>query len=450
MQKDQWGYSLTTESAAAAEALDRTVSSYVGWRTDPSTHIKAAIEADPDFALAHAVKGILIAGLRKPELYHLVRAELEAAQGGRAPETERERHYIAALEAAVAGEITAAASHFEQIARAHPHDLFALRLAQFELFWIGEVEWMCDISERAAPQWTADDAGYPAFLSIRAFGLEETGAYDQAERCGREAVERNPSDCWGSHAVAHVLIMQGRLADGIEWLNGLKENWGEANHIRHHLWWHLALFHIEHRDYEAALELYDTRLRDLDSPLMQAMPDFYVDIQNDVALLQRLELRGIDVGDRWQPIAELARPRIGNHSSPFTSAHCALALEAAGFPGEADDLVGQMRGFIAEDRSALGPRYALAALPAGEAALAHRRGQHQRVLDLLLPARRNLWQMGGSHAQRDLFFQLLVDSARHLKRPDLLSLLLEEIDGIGFGHVDERSSYADALAALEE
>ena len=53
------------------------------------------------------------------------------------------------------------------------------------------------------------------YLSIRAFGLEENGAYELAEKCGREAVERNPTEFWDTHAVAHVLVMQGRLADGV-------------------------------------------------------------------------------------------------------------------------------------------------------------------------------------------------------------------------------------------
>ncbi|MDJ0955830.1 MAG: tetratricopeptide repeat protein [Arenicellales bacterium] len=448
MQQDQWGHSLTTENTESVEALDQALNSYIGWRTDASQHANAAIAADPEFALAHVVKGILVSGLRKSELNHLVSAELEAAHKGRLPSTARERHYIEALEASQSGRITEAASHFEQIASAHPHDLFALRLAQFELFWIGEVEWMRDISERAAPMWSADQQNYPAFLSIRAFGLEETGDYELAERCGREAVERDPTDCWGAHAVAHVLIMQGRLADGITWLGELNNNWAEANHIVHHLWWHLALFRAENREYDGALELYDTRLRNLDSPLMQAIPDFYVDIQNDVALLQRLELRGVDVGDRWQPIGELARARIGNHSSPFTSAHCALALAAAGLEQDAQELITQMHAFVAADRGALGPRYALAVLPAAEAAIAYRKADYQRVLDLLLPARRNLWQMGGSHAQRDLFFQLLADAALKLGKREFLTLLLKEIKGIGFDHIEERSSYADTLATL--
>ena len=446
MQKDQWGYPVTTSNPTAVEALDRAFNDYVGFRTDAMAHLDAAIDADPDFALPHIIKGSLIAGLKKSELYPLARSELEAAKNSPAPTSERESHYMAALEAALVDHVTVAVTHYEQIASDYPHDLFALRIAQSELFWIGEVAWMRDISERAASSWTSDVPGYSSYLSIRAFGLEENGDYALAEQCGREAVACNPADCWGAHAVAHVLIMQGRLLDGITWLSELSANWSAANHIVHHLWWHLALFHTEHGDYDAALDLYDHRLRDLDSPLMQAIPDYYVDIQNDTALLQRLELRGVDIADRWHPIADLAQTRIGNHASPFTSAHSALALAAAGRYQEADELIRLMQAFVADDTGSLGPRYAIAVLPASEAAIAHRKREYQRVIDIMMPARRNLWQMGGSHAQRDLFFQLLVDAAVKMERADILALLLDELGAIGFDHVAERSSYADAVA----
>jgi tetratricopeptide (TPR) repeat protein len=449
MEKDQWGYPIATNDAKAAKALDQAFDAYVGFRTDTMSHVDAAIAADPQFALPHAVRGILIAGMRKPELYQLARDELTLAQTGNAPLSDRENLYIKALEAALLGKITEAVSHYEQILLDHPRDLYALRLAQFELFWIGEVAWMRDISERVAPHWSADMQGYSTYLSVRAFGLEENGNYPLAEKCGRESVERDPENFWGTHAIAHVLVMQGRLADGVKWLSGLSKNWTSANHLAHHLWWHLALFHTELGEYDAGLEIYDDRLRDLDSPLMQSIPDFYLDIQNDASLLQRLELRGVDVKGRWQPVADLAQARIGNHASPFTSAHCALALAAADRFGEADDLVRQMKAFIADDIDGLGPRYALSALPASEAAIAHRKGEHQRVMDILMPARRNLWHMGGSHAQRDLFFQLLVDSVRKLQRRDILSLLMDELGTIGFDHVAERSSYADAVALTD-
>ena len=166
MEKDQWGYPVATNDAKAAKALDQAFDAYVGFRTDTMSHVEAAIAADPQFALPHAVRGILIAGMRKPELYQLARDELTLAQTGNAPLSDRENHYTKALEAVLLGKITAAVSHYEQILLDHPRDLFALRLAQFELFWIGEVAWMRDISERVAPHWSADMQGYSAIWKI--------------------------------------------------------------------------------------------------------------------------------------------------------------------------------------------------------------------------------------------------------------------------------------------
>jgi tetratricopeptide (TPR) repeat protein len=440
---DPRGLVLTTESGVAAQAFNDAVANFIDWRTATMQHLKTALEADPEFSLAHAVRGILTFGLRQPALYGSVAKSLEAAKLTAHAATPRERAYVEALQDMLAGDLAAAVARFESIIQDNPLDLLAIRLAQLELFWLGEARWTRDIGERAAPAWSADIPGYSAFLSVRAFNLEEVGEYTEAERCGREAIDMDPADCWGAHAVAHVLEMQGRHDEGISLLDDLKENWAGANHIVHHLWWHRALFQVERGDYAGGLEIYDAYIRDPDSPLIQAVPDFYLDIQNTAALLLRLELRGIDVGARWQVVADLGAERIGNHTSPFTSAHCAVALAAAGRDEEVVALLGGMAAFAANDSGTLGTRYRVAAIPASCAAAAHRKGDHKAVIDLLMPARRSLWQMGGSHAQRDLFFQILADSARQLNRADILKILMDDVRRIGFTAIEDRTSYAD-------
>ena len=56
---------------------------------------------------------------------------------------------------------------------------------------------------------------YGKVLGMSAFALEECGAYEEAERRGRRAVEIDPTDIWATHAVAHVMEMTGRQRDGI-------------------------------------------------------------------------------------------------------------------------------------------------------------------------------------------------------------------------------------------
>jgi hypothetical protein len=108
--------------------------------------------------------------------------------------------------------------------------------------------------------------------------------------------------------------MQGRRSEGIDWLKRLEPNWEGANNLKHHLFWHRAMFHLERREFDEVLSLYDHGFRDLGSPLTQAMPDMYIDVQNAASMLFRLERQGVDVGERWVELADKAEARIGDSS----------------------------------------------------------------------------------------------------------------------------------------
>ena len=186
-------------------------------------------------------------------------------------------------------------------------------------------------------------------------------------------------------------------------------------------------------------------MRNPDSPLVKAMPDATIDLQNVASLLQRLELRGVDVGGRWNTIAQICAGRIADHANPFSSAHDAMVLAAVGRYDLVDALVDDMQRY-GEGNGVVGAVTRTVAAPVAEAVAAHRRGEHDRVVDLMWPVRRDLHQIGGSHAQRDVFFQMLVDSAMRAGRKTETRILLQDIAGIGFERVTERSLYTDAAA----
>jgi hypothetical protein len=289
--------------------------------------------------------------------------------------------------------------------------------------------------------------GFGSVLAMRAFGAEECGDYDAAERSGRRAVELDPADLWATHAVAHAFDMQGRADDGVAWLAAAAPHWDGANNMIHHLWWHRALFHLERGETGEVLALYDARIRNLDSPLVRALPDLYIDVQNAAALLWRLEHVGVDVGARWIELADKAEPRIGDHALLFTVPHFMMALAAAGRDAAAARLLEALGGFAAAGTGALAPIAGAVALPVCAAVLAHRKAEHARVLALLLPVRAELWRLGGSHAQRDVFNQLLVDSAVAAGRRALARDLLAETTA-AWTVGPNRRGYARALAAV--
>ena len=63
-------------------------------------------------------------------------------------------------------------------------------------------------------------------------------------------------------AVAHVFEMQGRAADGVQWMATREPHWsGDSNFFKGHNWWHTALFHLDLDRPEQTLALYDAEVR---------------------------------------------------------------------------------------------------------------------------------------------------------------------------------------------
>ena len=392
-------------STAASEAYNHALSTFTGYDADVVERVQALQQADPNFALGHCLWGYVMmlsySQAAVPVAAQAVRTAAQHAAGG----TAREQSHVRALGRWVAGDVDGALREWEAVLAVWPRDVLALRLLHSNYFWLGRQAQMRASLERVAAHW-ADDSG---FLACLAFALEETVDYAAAERAGRRAVELDPTDVWGAHAVAHVMEMARRPDEGIAWLAALEPHWAGKGAFLHHLWWHRAMFHLARREFDAALELYDQRFRNLASPLVVAIPDFYVDVQNAASMLLRLELRGVQVAHRWEELADKAQARIGDCVSVFTLPHWMMALAAAG----RDAAARAMLDALEEHAS---PVVREVALPVCQAVLAHRRREHDQAVLLMSPLLGRLQELGGSHAQRDVFTQLFDDSSRWVQR----------------------------------
>ena len=155
---------------------------------------------------------------------------------------------------------------------------------------------------------------------------------------------------------------------------------------------------------EAALALYDQRVRDDFSEIIYDMHDA-------ASLLWRLELAGVDAGLRWDELAEKAAAHIGDHNDAFTDAHFTMCLAGAGRQGAVGDLLESMRSYAATRSVTMAPIMREVGLAACEGLAAYRAGDHGRAVEALLPIRYQLHRIGGSHSQRDLWAQTLIEAA---------------------------------------
>ncbi|HET6518400.1 MAG TPA: tetratricopeptide repeat protein, partial [Geminicoccaceae bacterium] len=371
--------------------------------------------ADPDMPLAQCTKGYFfkLFGMRALDpRAEAALASARAALAARGGGTGRERLHVAALEAWCRGDRVAATDAWERILARYPLDVLAIRLAHFTYFYMGESRRLRESIDRVLPAWGEDVPGYGYVLGCHAFGLEESGEYGLAERAGRRAVGLNPMDVWATHAVAHVMEMQGRSRDGIAWLTAHEADWGGVNSFANHVFWHRALFHLELGERDAVLDLYDRRVRAEESTEN-------LDLCNAASLLWRLEEEGIGVGDRWRELGERAARRVGDSALTFVDEHLMMALAAAGREAEAATLLASMRDHAAADATPEGEATRRVGLPLAEAILALRRGEPGRALERLLPIRCEVRRVGGSHAQRDVFGRMLVEAALRAGRFDV-------------------------------
>jgi hypothetical protein len=164
-------------------------------------------------------------------------------------------------------------------------------------------------------------------------------------------------------------------------------------------------------------------------------------------MLFRLQRQGVNVGARWEELADKAEARIGDCLSAFTLPHWMMALAATGRFQAAARLLDGIRDAIAAGGT-LAPILRDAALPVCEAVLAHARGDYAGAVTAMRPAIGVMHRMGGSHAQQDVLEQLFLDAAMKAGMLADARLLLERVAGRHPVPPERRVGYASAAAAV--
>ena len=404
--QDQRGNPVGTSSGEALGHAETALWRMCSFFDAPLADLDAAIAADPAWMLPHVMRASFLLTLTEPSLVADARASLEQADLLAAHAPERERAHWAAADRCAAGDWHGACAAWEQILRQHPRDLCALQWAHLFDFYRGDARNLRQRVARVLPEWPRDDALHPYLLGMHAFGLEENNLYAQAEAVGREAVAGEAKVPWATHAVAHVMEMQGRFDEGRRWLREHEPVWAEGNGFAGHHWWHLALFHLEAMDLAGALALHDAHQGSAHAVLTLQRLD-------GAALLWRLRLLDaegtLDLAARWSDLAQGwdLTPRDAGHSA-FNDVHMLIALIGLRDAARAQSLFAavQRRAERGSDSNAAMAREV--GLPLMRALLAFDAGDAAEAVGLLAPLRETAHRFGGSHAQRDLIDQTLL------------------------------------------
>jgi tetratricopeptide (TPR) repeat protein len=291
----------------------------------------------------------------------------------------------------------------EAITTEWPSDLLTAKIAEFLYYVLGQ-QYMGPRFRAHMRRLEGAHAADPDFLAMTAFASELCSDYAAAEAAVERALTIEPRNPWAQHALSHVLIRQGRVAEGLAHLETflpLLATCGRPIHC--HDAWHLALLHLEEFDVAAAMRVFRTHIWGI-------TPDFVVEQLDAIALLWRIEMAAGPMDAQWPSIAEHIAPRALETFMPFMNAHYVYALARA---GQADAVEAALAGVharsVADDEEAKRV-WAPVGRAVIEAAAAFGAGDRARAAALLDPVMPMMTSIGGSDAQDDLFRQTYLRS----------------------------------------
>jgi tetratricopeptide (TPR) repeat protein len=406
-QLDARGCAVSGASSTALEAFEHALALSQSWRSGADAALAPALREAPAFVMAHVLQAYLQLCSRDPVRVESARPILQRASS--LPANERERMHLAAIGAVLADDFDGARQLLADLLQHYPHDVLALQVGHMFDYAIGDVEQLTERVATVLPAWSSALPGYHAVLSMRAFGLVESGEYAGAEQAAGAALELNPFDARAQHVMAHVFEMSEQPAAGVRWMGRHSAAWSEATVVATHCWWHVALFHLAQGNADMALRIYDQRIRAGNSGAI-------ADLIDASALLWRVHLQHADAGKRWAELAAAWAPHIDDRFCSFNDLHAMLAFVGAGDRDRADRLESVLSGCQSR-QSRHGAMTRMLGLPACRALIAFGRGDDTLALTLLAALPAQAHRLGGSHAQRDVLHLTMLQTVERLRRP---------------------------------
>jgi len=399
MSQDYFGNPTETHREDTQRAISDFVADFLAYRPAAERILKAA-DDDAQSGLANALAGILLMFIESPEGPKLAaRYQLRAAQA-----TERDQRrsslYLQLLDAWILDDLEQVATLSETLLDEFPRDLFALKINQY--FHFNRGDWPAML--RVALKGVAHAADISHTHAMLAFAYEQCHLLEQAENAARHSLSLQADEPWAQHAVAHVLLTTGRINEGTAFLQQASAGWEGLNSFMYtHNWWHLALFHLARGRDQTVLDIYDRHVWGI-------IPEYSQDQIGAVSLLARLELAGVDVGPRWQALGKYLLVRVDDTVQSFLSLQYLYGLARAGHLAEAEQLLDALTRHAAQVPEFTRGVWNEITLPVAQGLLAHARNDYASAARLLGSALPRLNEIGGSHAQRDLFALIELDA----------------------------------------
>lgn len=414
---------LNTPSDESAKQYDAILTQICGWYEDQSTGglakaRKAMLEADPEFVLGVALdlELNLMGALSSPRFDQQLAERIEAlnklVERKRDQVNDQELLHVQVVNHWAKSELKEATRKLEKIATLYPEDVSALKMNQDTYFMLGTALPMRNSLAASLGQISDKNPLKGYVHGMYSFALEESNMFDEAQVEAKKALDMIPRDTWAIHNYAHCLEMQAKVEEGLKWMYEKKCDWSPCQMLACHQYWHSALFHINNDQFDDAVALLDKEV------LTRCVKgSTSLDMHDAASMVYRMELvdlfgraseksnSKVESHKRWQSVYNMCEPHKRDHLLGFNDAHFMMSYLGMDDLQAARELIDtiDISGHLNEGQTVVKPLL--------EAMYQFKLGAYGRCVDLLENIRFDIIRIGGSHAQRDIFEQLLLVAA---------------------------------------
>jgi len=399
--QDRFGMTLSTSSASAADTLEEGMDRLLSQNHGPELKFQEAIDLDEGFALAH---GCLAYWYQQRALPDEAKKTMVKALDLTSGITRRERQLIEAINHWIFGRGSDSIDLIKEHLSEFPQERLVLRLAH-RLYMLG-----CSGagSPNFPPEYLSLLRGVEAhctddwaFLAEYAFAHHETGQLDMAMELAQRSLDIYPINAVACHSMTHVHFERGDASSGEDFLGSWLQGFEAPASSYVHLSWHLALFEMAQGKYQETLDRYEKYIRP--SVIANSMAA----LNDSASLMWRLQIyAGALPPKPWGEVSKIAVSAANNPGAAFRDAHAALA-----FAGSGDyEAMGQMTNRLknAAEKGDSFAREIILPLIQGIEAFGHENyTESARLIELVFP---QLVRIGGSHAQREVFEDTLLEA----------------------------------------
>jgi pentatricopeptide repeat protein len=415
-QYDRYGNALGTRSAESAKHYNDGIDRYLAGGYGYEDCMEQAIAADEGFALAHVAlarfnqfRGHIAEGM----------AGAKHARALAAGTSKREQQHVDIVATAIEGRPEEALARTKEHVQDFPTDAFVLSQSSGVYSLVGfsghpdRNEEQLALLEPLAGAY-GDDWWY---LCNLAFAENELFMHDKARRHAERSMELFRQNGHGAHTVAHIQFETGEVTGGSAFLAEWRPGYDRRSQLNGHLAWHHALFELLQGNLDEVDRIYHEEI----SPGTSTSAALGL-IADAASLLWRRGLAGETLDGEWAEVRDFAAQAFQRPGIMFADVHCALAYAAAGDEARLGTLIQQLR-----ERAAAGKIAGGAVVPALTEAIAlFARGEFSRCIAILEPLQPQIIRIGGSHAQREVFEDTLLEAYFRAGRFEAAEGLLKE------------------------